>query len=490
MFGIDFFPTPKFLAEKMLEPYIGDLDNMLVLEPSAGRGDLAEVIRSHMDSRWTRDDNLHCIEIDPDLQAVLREKKFQVVGTDFLPFNNKAAQYDLIVMNPPFSEGAKHLLHAWEIVAPGGHVVSLLNAETVRNAYSKERQLLSRIIQENGSAEFVGTPFDKADRKTSVEVVIIRLQKPAKDNHLDDLFSETYMRRDYSEPGEILDENSLVRPDAVENMVRAYTEVLSLFDDVVRIKRRVRHIGSWLGDNAWKAIAENTERSGLTSSKRDTFQKAYRDAYRGTAKQLQEAAWTRLFSNLNLSKFLTSKVQQEIDRLQKEQCSMEFSTLNIYRVLDTILASRDKIAEAAIVEAFDLLTKYYKENRVYFEGWKTNEAWRVKSKFILPCVVSFGYGHMTVNWSKRDELMDLDKALCILEGLSIENIMTAYEAIDRACKNGQTRCRSTFFDIRFYKKGTAHFKFLDEDVCARFNEAAAKGKKWLPGSFEQAKAAS
>jgi hypothetical protein len=39
---------------------------------------------------------------------------------------------------------------------------------------------------------------------------------------------------------------------------------------------------------------------------------------------------------------------------------------------------------------------------------------------------------------------------------------------------------STFFKMRYFKKGTLHLEFKDADLWERFNITAAKGKNWLP----------
>jgi hypothetical protein len=43
-------------------------------------------------------------------------------------------------------------------------------------------------------------------------------------------------------------------------------------------------------------------------------------------------------------------------------------------------------------------------------------------------------------------------------------------------------CESTFFEIKFFKKGTVHLTFKDEKVWEQFNLAACAGKNWLPES--------
>ena len=74
---------------------------------------------------------VHCIEIEPELQAAIRGKGYPLVGTDFLTFWPDE-KYDLIIMNPPFASGEAHLLHAWEIL-DHGDIVCLLNEQTLLN---------------------------------------------------------------------------------------------------------------------------------------------------------------------------------------------------------------------------------------------------------------------------------------------------------------------------------------------------------------------
>lgn len=53
-------------------------------------------------------------------------------------------------MNPPFSNAAKHILHAWEIAPEGCEIISLCNWETIKNSYSSERRQLEEIIDNYG----------------------------------------------------------------------------------------------------------------------------------------------------------------------------------------------------------------------------------------------------------------------------------------------------------------------------------------------------
>lgn len=119
--------------------------------------------------------SIHCVELEPELRATLLGMGYRIVGDDFLEFKPDD-DYDLIVMNPPFSAGDKHLLHAWEIMR-GGDIVCLLPAAMLDNAHTASRRLLASIIEQHGSVESLGPCFEDAERKTRVDVALVRLHK-------------------------------------------------------------------------------------------------------------------------------------------------------------------------------------------------------------------------------------------------------------------------------------------------------------------------
>ena len=95
-FDKEFFPTPKPIIKKMLAPYkckvkssgFGDYtfdgyktDEMTILEPSAGKGDILDFLKDNV-----RPENVYCIEKNPELQMILKEKHYQLLGEDFLRY--------------------------------------------------------------------------------------------------------------------------------------------------------------------------------------------------------------------------------------------------------------------------------------------------------------------------------------------------------------------------------------------------------------------
>ena len=180
-----FYPTPDTLITKMLEG-LKVRDFNYILEPSAGKGDIADAVvrKIYGTDYWHESqirDRIDCVEINPNLQHILIGKGYRVVHDDFLSYRTKK-QYDLIAMNPPFNNGDMHLLHALDLVREGGTVICILNAETLRNTYTKSRQLLMQKLNEYGaSIEYLQNEFIDAERKTDVEIALVKVTTPVVD---------------------------------------------------------------------------------------------------------------------------------------------------------------------------------------------------------------------------------------------------------------------------------------------------------------------
>ncbi len=110
MFDKSFYPTPINTIIDMLSGIkIGNKNS--ILEPSAGKGDILDYLKDKYHSRI----NLYAIEKNQELQLILKGKGYKVLTDNFLSFD-PLNQFDLIIINPPFEDGVKHLLKAWEIM--------------------------------------------------------------------------------------------------------------------------------------------------------------------------------------------------------------------------------------------------------------------------------------------------------------------------------------------------------------------------------------
>jgi protein-L-isoaspartate O-methyltransferase len=118
------FPTPPDLAKRMVE--LAEIQpGMCVLEPSAGTGNIARAVLDAVDTE------VLAYEINRDLCSLLGRTfpswKLQARCKDFLEVTDFMGQYERILMNPPFHNGADvvHILHALKFLKPGGRLVAL-----------------------------------------------------------------------------------------------------------------------------------------------------------------------------------------------------------------------------------------------------------------------------------------------------------------------------------------------------------------------------
>ncbi|MCK5610676.1 methyltransferase, partial [Candidatus Pacearchaeota archaeon] len=192
----NFYPTPTPLIEKMVAKIQTRPGN--ILEPSAGKGDILEYIRDSYNDK-IRYANRLAIENDQDLRATLRGKGIKVIDSDFLAFAGPD-KFDLIIGNPPFDNGDKHLLKAIDIMYRG-EIIFLLNAETIKNPHTNTRKLLGeRLAELNADVEYIKNGFmlPGTERKTAVEValVYINIQREVED----DLFAGVDDKADELKP--------------------------------------------------------------------------------------------------------------------------------------------------------------------------------------------------------------------------------------------------------------------------------------------------
>jgi SAM-dependent methyltransferase len=186
MINNEWFPTPKPVCLKMYSKIKERLNcRSRILDPEAGNGGILDyIIHRHEDDYnygKVTSKNIFAIELEYEFRFILSGKGYNVIGTDFLDYSEPTL-FDLVIMNPPFSVGAKHVNHAWKFVKPGGQLVALLNAETVRNPHTADRILLSKLLSDHGEVEELGQCFKDSERPTNVEVVMVSMIKPSQNS--------------------------------------------------------------------------------------------------------------------------------------------------------------------------------------------------------------------------------------------------------------------------------------------------------------------
>ncbi len=166
-----FFPTPKDVVGKMLEKADIAPDEK-VLEPSAGKGNIADEIKSKYP-----DNVLDVVEWNGSLNELLTEKGHNVVGNDFLQISEK---YDKIVMNPPFEKGQDidHIKHAYSLLNDGGRVVCIMSEGPFYRSDKKATEFREWLDSLGGVSEKLPDgSFKNSERSTGVNTRLVVIDK-------------------------------------------------------------------------------------------------------------------------------------------------------------------------------------------------------------------------------------------------------------------------------------------------------------------------
>jgi hypothetical protein len=169
----------------------------------------------------------------------------------------------------------------------------------------------------------------------------------------------------------------------------------------------------------------------------------------------------------------------------------EFNRFNIMQLQVEMNKHLIHGIEECIIKLFDDLTfrhsynDEYSNNIHYFTGWKTNESWIINSKkCIIPLnAYSSRSGNYEPDWNVAEKLADIEKALNYLDG-GISTGENVRDVLNAAKQDGKTKNISfKYFDITFYKKGTCHIYWKDQNLMKKFNIFGSQKKGWLPPSY-------
>lgn len=503
LFNKEFYPTPPEVIRIMMQPYADKLPKARILEPSAGSGAILDYItetgfeqeiHGHKFNRTADVKNIYACEVNPELTMILQQKGYRVVADDFLSYKPDH-RFDLVAMNPPFSSGAEHLLHAWEIIS-NGDIVCLLNAETILNPYTKTRKRLVTLIQTHGSTEELGPVFSKADNPTDVNVMMVRLHKEGKENDFN-LNLEEFAKESMPDFGEMAaGTQSLEQTSRLDAFLRAWDLSKIAAKEFIKSFHRLRfYLSAFLSqDDKYptnNVVGELYKQ--LTTSKPDNA--GMQECYTGFLDNAKSAAWSVIFQQIGLRKYMTTSLQKKLDQFKDSQGSMELTKENINRLFSYIMMNIGDIMNNAVTEVYDLMTRYFPGNTSCDEGWKTNKRYKCNRKVILPNVAEAGYmperyGYhekFSVAYGAAERLNDIDKAMCWLTGTSFDEMEKSESPDSRTINHtlytikvgSQDWYESRFFRVKAFKKGTVHIEFKNEALWARFNQVVNKEKNML-----------
>lgn len=363
----------------------------------------------------------------------------------------------------------------------GGNIICLLNAETLKNPYTETRkELLKQLNKHNATIEYIDGAFTAAERRTNVEVALIKvaIEQVQEESDIYNRLKEAEQVEDFNP-----DVTELEVTDYIKAAVNQFNiEVKAGLELIRQYKALVPYIQNTFEDGYKKPILMLV--NGYESRYNDCI------AINDYLKDVRLKYWKALLSNKKFIGKLTSKLQTEYRRKVEKLADYDFTEFNIYTLSAEMNAQIKTGIEDEIIAMFDRLTEehsYYPEcakNRHYYDGWKTNKAHKIGKKVIIPCYGVFdSWDGKPRIYDANKTLEDIERILNLFDGHMTEEVNSA-DFLNFNFNQGITKdIKQKFYKVTFYKKGTAHITFTCPELIERFNIYVAQNKQWLPPAY-------
>lgn len=187
----DFFPTPDDIIEQYMVQGVKLPANAKVLEPSAGRGNIADAVRAKFPKA-----DIDVVELSDLRREVLFHKGYNLVGGDFMEVGVESrdakgrailsedwkGKYDAVFMNPPFLKGAgrEHVRRAMQMLKVGGTLKAVIPTGYV-DGTGQDNIFFQEWAKQRGSFDYViirEAEYNKNhDRKITIDLAVLTFVK-------------------------------------------------------------------------------------------------------------------------------------------------------------------------------------------------------------------------------------------------------------------------------------------------------------------------
>ena len=144
------------------------------------------------------------------------------------------------------------------------------------------------------------------------------------------------------------------------------------------------------------------------------------------SERLKKEYWFETMKLDEVKKRLTSKKREELAKELDNFKHMDFTESNVRQLIINLLAKFPMMIDEAIDYLFEELTKHalrdnrwgsneYAANIHYYNAWKTNTAYKINKKVILPFYVGW-QGIYSMNYDQEKFFDDMDLVMSYLEG--------------------------------------------------------------------------
>jgi hypothetical protein len=182
--------------------------------------------------------------------------------------------------------------------------------------------------------------------------------------------------------------------------------------------------------------------------------------------RMHREAWDVIVDRLEVRRYISIERAKKLDQQLAEGDLPEITEENILGFMNGYMSSLDEMLAEAIREVYDWLRPRYDE-------YKTNSQYEVGERVVLTGQAErYGKGyhirsHQNARWAA------LENVFTALDGRGQVN-KDHRPAIELALEAGgwSGRAKTDLFEVRAFKNGNVHLRFLRLDLLQRFNQVA------------------
>lgn len=181
--------------------------------------------------------------------------------------------------------------------------------------------------------------------------------------------------------------------------------------------------------------------------------------------RITREAWETIVERLELRRVMSTCRYDKLQEELKKGAVMPITAANVAAFTAKHVPSLPELFSEAVVEVFDWL-------RPRHDTYKTNSKIEVGPKVVLESMVERSFGEFHVRCGRRQQLIDLERVLSVLDGQGHTG-KGHFSELQGAIDGSRTgRAETPYFRARCFKKGTLHLEFRRLDLLHRFNQIA------------------
>jgi len=201
--------------------------------------------------------------------------------------------------------------------------------------------------------------------------------------------------------------------------------------------------------------------------------------------RLRRGYWQLILDTDDFKELLTNEGIQQLNRRLSIAEEMEINLTNIRTLLMALGANRNDLLIESIVNIFKRITDHhmneYSSNIHYYNGWKTNDAYRINKKIIIP----IRYGAFN-SWDFSEEYGRINMDVRHF----IDDLVKAFQLIEPTFNNdfeyiGNKSFENDLLRFRMFKNGNIHVWFNDLRALEKMNYICGQHFDWIPSEGEQ-----